>query len=46
MRGLFVIAGLVSFARRLGLSAAAANVMIMLQGWTPLIITVRRDGAG
>ena len=46
MRGLSVIAGLVSFARRLGLSAAAANVMIMLQGWTPLIITVRRDGAG
>jgi ubiquinone/menaquinone biosynthesis C-methylase UbiE len=44
MRGLSVIAGLVSFARRLGLSAGAAEVMIALQGWTPLIVTVRREG--
>jgi ubiquinone/menaquinone biosynthesis C-methylase UbiE len=43
MRGLSVVAGAVSLARRLGLSAAAAEVMIAAQGWTPLIITVKRD---
>lgn len=43
MRGLSAIARLVAVARRLGLSAAAAEVMIALQGWTPLIITVRRE---
>jgi ubiquinone/menaquinone biosynthesis C-methylase UbiE len=43
MRGLSVIAGVVSLARRLGLSVAAAEVMIALQGWTPLIVTVRRE---
>ncbi len=42
MRGLSVLARLVALARRLGLSAAAARVMIALQGWTPLIITVTR----
>lgn len=42
MRGLSVIATMVGAARRLGLSAVAAKLMIMLQGWTPLIITVTR----
>ncbi|MGE3332767.1 MAG: methyltransferase domain-containing protein [Rhodospirillaceae bacterium] len=45
MRGLSVIARLVGAARRLGLSAAAAEIMILAQGWTPLIITVRRERA-
>lgn len=45
MRGLSVIARLVSIARRLGLSAVAAEIMILLQGWTPLIITVKRERA-
>lgn len=44
MRGLSAIARLVSTARRLGLSALAAEIMILAQGWTPLIITVRREG--
>lgn len=43
MRGLSAVAGLVAFAQRLGLSAAAAEVIIALQGWTPLIVTVRRE---
>lgn len=42
MRGLSAIAGLVSLARRLRLSAAAAELMIAAQGWTPLIVTVKR----
>ena len=42
MRGLSAVARLVSLARRLGLSAAAAKLAIALQGWTPLIITVTR----
>jgi len=44
MGNVALIKGPVSLARRLGLSAAAAEVMIALQGWTPLIVTVRRDG--
>ena len=43
MRGLSVIARLVSLVRRMGLSALAAELMILLQGWTPLIITAKRD---
>jgi hypothetical protein len=45
MRGLSVIARLVGLARHLGLSALAAEIMILAQGWTPLIITVRRESA-
>ena len=43
LRGLAWVAKLVSLARRLGLSRAAAEAMIALQGWTPLIVTVRRE---
>lgn len=42
MRGLSVIARVVTLARKFGLSALAAEAMIILQGWTPLIVTVRR----
>lgn len=45
MRGLSAISGLVAAARRLGLSALAAEVMVALQGWTPLIITATREPA-
>jgi ubiquinone/menaquinone biosynthesis C-methylase UbiE len=43
MGALSVIARLVAVARRLGLSAAAAELMIAAQGWTPLIITAKRE---
>lgn len=43
MRGLSVVARLVSLARRLRISSAAAELMIVAQGWTPLIVTVRRE---
>jgi ubiquinone/menaquinone biosynthesis C-methylase UbiE len=43
MRGLSAIAQVVSFARRAGLSTLAARFIVALQGWTPLIITVRRE---
>jgi ubiquinone/menaquinone biosynthesis C-methylase UbiE len=44
MGNVALIKGPVSLARRLGISTAAAEVMIALQGWTPLIVTVHREG--
>lgn len=39
-----VLGRLVSFLRRLGLNRVLARVIVALQGWTPLIMTVTKNG--
>ena len=40
--GLGVVGTIVAVTRRLGIKGLLARVIIALQGWTPLIITVTK----